>query len=84
MRWNYERYLFLKKLGFNLLKDKFKDAIILLPDHPGAFNDRAQLFRVLRKEDEALQDLNKSLELSKGIGSVASQSYTQVKLRYIN
>ena len=53
------------------------DFLELLPRHPGAFNDTAQAFRLQKKDEQALESLNKAIELSGGEGSVACQAFLQ-------
>merc|ERR1719215_888971 len=55
----------------------FQKAKELLPRHPGAFNDTAQAFRLQKKDEQALESLNKAIELSGGEGSVACQAFLQ-------
>lgn len=55
----------------------FQKAKELLPRHPGAFNDTAQAFRLQKKDELALESLDKAIELSGGEGSVACQAFLQ-------
>ena len=55
--------MFLLKKAINLFENddidealqKMNDAVALIPTHPGAYNDRAQILRVQRKDNEALR-----------------------------
>ncbi|CAG5096784.1 Oidioi.mRNA.OKI2018_I69.XSR.g14778.t1.cds [Oikopleura dioica] len=55
----------------------FERAKELLPVHPGAFNDTAQAYRLLKKDQLAFRSLDKAIELSQGKGSVACQAFLQ-------
>jgi len=55
----------------------FEKAKKLLPLHPAAFNDTAQAFRLQKKDELALESLDKAIELSGGKGSVACQAFLQ-------
>ncbi|CAG0917943.1 unnamed protein product [Notodromas monacha] len=55
----------------------FEKAILLAPEHPAAYNNRAQVFQLLGRTDEALRDLNKAIELSRGEGRSGCQALTQ-------
>lgn len=59
---------------------KFNEAIKLCPENPSSYNNRAQLYRLESNISEALTDLEKSLELSKGRGRKAAQSFVQMAL----
>ncbi|KAE9555788.1 hypothetical protein FO519_001002 [Halicephalobus sp. NKZ332] len=55
----------------------FTKAIEICPENPSPYNNRAQAYRLENKIDEALLDLNKSIELSKGQGKAACQAFSQ-------
>uniref|UniRef100_A0AC34RMS9 Rab-GAP TBC domain-containing protein n=1 Tax=Panagrolaimus sp. JU765 TaxID=591449 RepID=A0AC34RMS9_9BILA len=55
----------------------FTKAIETCPGNPSPFNNRAQTYRLQNKLEEALADLNKSIELSGGKGKAARQAFTQ-------
>ncbi|KAL7072310.1 hypothetical protein ACQ4LE_008394 [Meloidogyne hapla] len=59
---------------------KFNKAIEICPQNPSVYNNRAQLYRLMGKLDEARIDLNQSLELNKGKGTSAAQAYVQLAL----
>ena len=61
-------------------------AIEILPQNPAGYNDRAQIERILRRDDDALVSLDKAITLSNGLGTVAAQAYTQRALmkKYAN
>ncbi|CAD5212323.1 unnamed protein product [Bursaphelenchus okinawaensis] len=56
---------------------KFDQAIEICPNNPSAYNNKAQTLQFQRKMDEALTLLNKAIELSKGKGKTAAQSFAQ-------
>nr|CAD2175689.1 unnamed protein product [Meloidogyne enterolobii] len=60
--------------------EKFNNAIEICPQNPSVYNNRAQLYLLMKKPDEARLDLNKSLELSTGKGNCAAQAYVQLAL----
>ncbi|KAH9643564.1 hypothetical protein HF086_011345 [Spodoptera exigua] len=41
-------------------------AVEAAPDRAAAYNDRAQLLRMMMKDDDAMADLNRALDLTKG------------------
>jgi len=43
---------------------KFNEAILIATSRPSPYNNRAQLYRFLKKDDLALADLSRSIELS--------------------
>ncbi|TMS40200.1 hypothetical protein L596_006608 [Steinernema carpocapsae] len=55
----------------------FTEAITLCPVNPSVYNNRAQAYRLMGKTDEAMVDLDKAIELSKGTGKSACQSFVQ-------
>ncbi|XP_044134479.1 tetratricopeptide repeat protein 36-like isoform X2 [Bufo gargarizans] len=55
----------------------FTEAIALLPDRPSAHNNRAQALRLEGDVTGALQDLNRAVELSKGVGIAGRQALVQ-------
>ena len=56
---------------------KFNEAIEACQEWASSYNNRAQLYQLMGKTDEALEDLNKAIELTKGEGHVASLAYCQ-------
>ena len=52
-------------------------AIDLLPLYPAGYNDRAQILRILRRDTDATADLDRAIDLSNGLGTVAAQAFTQ-------
>ncbi|XP_004925180.1 tetratricopeptide repeat protein 36 isoform X2 [Bombyx mori] len=44
----------------------FNESIELAPDRAAGYNDRAQLYRLLERDDEALHDLQRALEITEG------------------
>jgi len=61
---------------------KFNEAIIVCPNNPSPYNNRAQVLRFQEKIEEAIADLNKAIELSEGKGKSAAQAYSQRALIY--
>uniref|UniRef100_A0A914BZT9 Tetratricopeptide repeat protein 36 n=1 Tax=Acrobeloides nanus TaxID=290746 RepID=A0A914BZT9_9BILA len=57
--------------------EKFSEAIEKCPGNPSPYNNRAQTYRLMEKITEALADLDKAIEISKGRGKSACQAYTQ-------
>ncbi|XP_074655838.1 tetratricopeptide repeat protein 36-like [Tubulanus polymorphus] len=55
----------------------FTRAINLEPERGSAYNNRAQALRLKGDVEGALQDLNKSIELTSGKGQVACLAFTQ-------
>ncbi|KNC86225.1 hypothetical protein SARC_01634 [Sphaeroforma arctica JP610] len=51
--------------------------LVKVPTYASAHNNRAQVLRLLKKDDEALEDLTKAIELSEGKGKVAENAYFQ-------
>ncbi|KAI9021625.1 hypothetical protein CLU79DRAFT_752506 [Phycomyces nitens] len=47
------------------------------PAYGSAYNNRAQLYRMLHKNNEALDDLNKVISLAEGQPKILKQAYTQ-------
>ncbi|XP_076057471.1 tetratricopeptide repeat protein 36 isoform X2 [Oratosquilla oratoria] len=56
---------------------KFGAAIAIAPNRASGYNNRAQALRLQGKIDEAMQDLEKALDVSKGKGRAACQAWTQ-------
>uniref|UniRef100_A0A914X1W6 Tetratricopeptide repeat protein 36 n=1 Tax=Plectus sambesii TaxID=2011161 RepID=A0A914X1W6_9BILA len=52
-------------------------AVDLCPTRASTFNNRAQVLRLRGNVEEALNDLNKAIELSGGKGKAACQAYVQ-------
>ncbi|CAH2265155.1 tetratricopeptide repeat protein 36 homolog [Pararge aegeria] len=57
---------------------KYEEALGLLnkgvdiaPERPSGYNDRAQLFRLMKRDDDAIQDLDRVLQLTEGQASRA-------------
>lgn len=65
-----------------LSQNLFNELINKCPEYASAYNNRAQLFRILGDNDSALDDLNKAIDFSQGIGRAASQAFTQRGLIY--
>ncbi|KAK0393089.1 hypothetical protein QR680_000050 [Steinernema hermaphroditum] len=55
----------------------FSDAVDKCPVNPSVYNNRAQALRLSGRTDDALDDLDKAIELSAGNGKSACQSYVQ-------
>jgi len=55
----------------------FREAISLEPEWGAPFNNRAQLYRILRRDDDAIADLDVALRLSDGKGTVCCQASLQ-------
>jgi len=55
----------------------FQEAIQTEPSWGAPYNNRAQLYRIMRRNDDAIVDLDKALELSGGKGSVGCQAAIQ-------
>lgn len=53
------------------------DAIAEAPDWAAPYNNRAQLYRLLRQEDDAIADLDKAVEITGGLGPVGTQAILQ-------
>ena len=51
--------------------------VSLAPLRPSSYNNRAQALRLEGRPDEALEDLNKAIELSKGEGRAGSAALCQ-------
>jgi len=59
---------------------RINDAVKLYPDHPSPLNNRAQILRLLRQDDEALTDLNAAITSEGGATDyplVLRQAYAQ-------
>ncbi|XP_039255663.2 tetratricopeptide repeat protein 36-like [Styela clava] len=64
----------------NRLEDALEcmnQAIEILPDYPASYNNRAQARRIKGLNQEAYDDLEKAITLSKGKGRTASLAFTQ-------
>lgn len=48
----------------------FTEAIDLLPERASGYNNRAQALRLMARNDEAMQDLNRAISLKGGKGQV--------------
>lgn len=57
--------------------DMFEKAIASSPTWASAYNNRAQALRLLKRNEEAMVDLNKAILLSNGKGKAACQAYCQ-------
>ncbi|KAH7729815.1 Protein F52H3.5 [Aphelenchoides avenae] len=57
--------------------EKFSSAIGACPKNPSPYNNRAQAYRLLKRHDEALCDIEKAIHLSDGKGKSACQAYVQ-------
>merc|ERR1711874_548834 len=60
----------------------FNEVVSLAPLRPSSYNNRAQAFRLAGRPDEALKDLNKAIELSKGEGRAGSSALCQRGVLY--
>ena len=56
--------------------------VSLAPLRPSSYNNRAQALRLAGRPDEALLDLNKAIELSKGEGRAGSAALCQRGVLY--
>ena len=56
--------------------------VSLAPLRPSSYNNRAQALRLAGRPDEALKDLNKAIELSKGEGRAGSSALCQRGVLY--
>uniref|UniRef100_A0A915E0G1 Tetratricopeptide repeat protein 36 n=1 Tax=Ditylenchus dipsaci TaxID=166011 RepID=A0A915E0G1_9BILA len=66
-----------ESLNYEEALSKFNEAITICPSNPSPYNNRAQVYRLQGKNDEALDDLEKSIALSEGKGKSALQAYNQ-------
>lgn len=57
--------------------DLFTQAIDLMPDRASGYNNRAQALRLSGRNDDALVDLNKAIELSHGKGKAGVNALCQ-------
>ncbi|KAG8234068.1 hypothetical protein J437_LFUL013564 [Ladona fulva] len=57
--------------------DIFSKAIQVAPTRPSGYNNRAQAYRLLEKDSEAMLDLNNAINLSQGKGHAARQAFCQ-------
>ena len=55
----------------------FDQVIEQQPDRAAAYNNRAQLYRLIGKIDNAKSDLEMAIEKSAGLGTAACQAFTQ-------
>ncbi|XP_065655836.1 tetratricopeptide repeat protein 36-like [Hydra vulgaris] len=55
----------------------FNQLINETPSYASAYNNRAQLYRILGKTDLAMEDLNKTIIISESKGFIASQAFVQ-------
>ncbi|KAK9501751.1 hypothetical protein O3M35_012423 [Rhynocoris fuscipes] len=55
---------------------------LTIAERASGYNNRAQAYRLLVKDEEALMDLNRSIEISNGKGKSACQAYCQRGLLY--
>ncbi|PAV82962.1 hypothetical protein WR25_08186 isoform B [Diploscapter pachys] len=55
----------------------FTRAISTCDINPSAYNNRAQAYRLAEKNEEALADLNRAIELSEGQGKSGCQAFVQ-------
>ncbi|XP_067826996.1 tetratricopeptide repeat protein 36 [Heptranchias perlo] len=62
--------------------ETFSQAIRIVPERASGYNNRAQALRLKGDTTEALNDLNKAVELSGGQGRTASQALVQRGLIY--
>ncbi|KAI7868954.1 hypothetical protein BDF14DRAFT_1789720 [Spinellus fusiger] len=53
------------------------ECIRIEPTYASAYNNRAQVYRMMNKEDLALEDLNKVIEIAQDQPKVLRQAYTQ-------
>ena len=52
-------------------------AIDTAPDYASPYNNRAQLYRLMGRTEEAISDLDTAIELCGGVGRSAEMAYTQ-------
>nr|XP_012228430.1 PREDICTED: tetratricopeptide repeat protein 36 homolog isoform X1 [Linepithema humile] len=55
----------------------FDKALTQAPESPSILNDRAQALRLANRDEEALKDLHKAVDLSKGKGRAGIQALCQ-------
>ena len=64
--------------------DKLRKALDLCPEYASALNNRAQVFRLLGKTDEAMEDLDMSIKLAYDYGVLSKVGlFTKIRLRSI-
>ena len=56
--------------------------VSLAPLRPSSYNNRAQALRLAGRPDQALEDLNKAIQLSKGEGRAGSAALCQRGVLY--
>ncbi|XP_077998331.1 tetratricopeptide repeat protein 36-like isoform X2 [Glandiceps talaboti] len=61
----------------NAAMEYFNLAVNVVPERASGYNNRAQALRLKGDIQGAIQDLDKAIELSKGVGKAACQAYTQ-------
>eukprot|EP01134_Creolimax_fragrantissima_P002355 CFRG2355T1 len=57
--------------------DMLTKVVESISTYASAYNNRAQVLRLLKREDDALEDLNKAIIYSEGKGRVAENAYVQ-------
>ncbi|XP_057380508.1 tetratricopeptide repeat protein 36-like isoform X2 [Daphnia carinata] len=57
--------------------EMFGKAVECSPMWASAYNNRAQAFRLLKRNEEAMKDLDMAIQLSNGKGKAACQAYCQ-------
>jgi len=57
--------------------EMFNNAVSASPTWPSAYNNRAQAFRLMRRDKDAMNDLNLAIKLSNGEGKAATQAFCQ-------
>jgi len=62
--------------------EMFHSAISASPSWASAYNNRAQAFRLLRRDEDAMNDLHEAIKLSQGEGKAATQAYCQRAMLY--
>lgn len=61
----------------------FTKAIALAPHIASSYNNRAQAFRLLKRDLEAMNDLNNAINLSHGKGRTGAQAFCQRGLMHL-
>ena len=61
----------------------FNEAIKLLPNRASGYNNRAQALRLMGRNEEAMDDLNKAIDLSGGKGRAGVNALCQRALLFL-
>jgi len=62
--------------------EMFNMAVSASPTWPSAYNNRAQALRLLRRDEDAMNDLHEAIRLSNGEGKAATQALCQRAMLY--